>query len=115
MPTIVSTPAQEGGTYKTIITCKDDDGNAVTPKTLTWTLTDYAGNVINERSNVSETPAASVPIVLSGDDLQVLSSETADTVKRLLTVSITYDSDAGSDLPQNQAMVFPLENLTAIT
>lgn len=117
MPTIISTKAQEESTY--IITCAftDEDDNAVTPDSIEWTLTDSSGTVINEREQVEIlVPAASVDIVLSGDDLQILATEAARTeVNRRFIVEAVYDSDASNDLPLKAEMAFVVENLTYVT
>jgi hypothetical protein len=112
---ILTEVAKEQGTYIVTGTFKDEDGAAVTPDSITWTLTDSSGTVINSRQDVSETPAASVEIVLSGDDLSILSGETASKVSRHVTFEAVVDTDAGSNLPVKDEAVFPLENLTAIT
>lgn len=114
MPTTITTAAQEESTY--IITCAftDEDGAAVVPGTVTWTLMDSDGTVINSREDVSATPASSVDVVLSGDDLQVLSGETANEVKRVFLVEYVYDSNAGNNLPGKDHAIFVLENLTGV-
>lgn len=97
MATRLSTRATEGSTYVVTASFTDEDGNAETPTAITWTLTDDDGNVVNEREDVPvETPAASVEIVLSGDDLDAGGREAAELI---MTVNATYDSDLGSDLP----------------
>ena len=115
MPKLLSKKAAEEGTY--IITAEfiDDDGDSVAPDTLTWTLTDSSGTVINSRTSVSvSSPTASEDIVLSGDDLALQSGESGDTM-RILTIQATYDSDAGTDLPLNDAAYFYIKDLKTIT
>ena len=104
--------ANEKGTC--IITCAftDDDGIAVTPKTLKWTLVDNLGNVINEREQVEVSSlSTSVDIVLSGDDLAATVSENTKYFKRFLVVEATYDSTSGSDLPLKDEALFHIKNL----
>lgn len=99
-----------------VINCafKDEDGNAEDVKTLTWTLTDKDGTVINEREQVSVvTPSSTEDIVLSGDDLAILSGETAANVERRFLVEATYDSDLGDDLPLKDSCKFYIRNLVA--
>ena len=105
--------ADEESTYKTTAAFTDAAGDAVTPKSVEWTLSDMEGTVINSRLSVSETPASSVDIVLSGDDLALQTSEVG-TVKRLLTVVAVYDSTEGTDLPLNEEAVFLLDSLVKI-
>ena len=94
----------------------DEDDVAATPKTMTWTLTDAAGTVVNARQQVVvAAPAASVSIVLFGADLQILSTEAGrEAVNRRLIIEATYDSTLGSDLPVKQSAGFVIENLQQV-
>lgn len=116
MTTLIKTKAKEGSTY--IITCAftDEDDNAVIPDSIVWSLTDADGTVINSREDVAvETPASSIDIVLSGDDLQILTTEEpSKSVGRRIIVEAVYESDAGSSLPLKDEAAFVLENLTKI-
>ena len=108
--------ANEKGTC--IITCAfaTDDGTAVTPKTLKWTLVDNLGNVINEREQVEVSSlSTSIDIVLSGDDLSATGSENTKYFKRFLIVEATYNSTSGSDLPLKDEVLFQIKNLKYIT
>lgn len=111
MPTTLTTHAVEESTFIITASFTDEDGNAVTPSTLKWTLTDDAGNVINSREDVSIAPASSVDIVLSGDDLALSGYGPAF---RILTIEGTYSSDAGSDLPLKDSVKFVVDNLVAV-
>jgi hypothetical protein len=102
----------------------DEDGNAVTPNNITWTWTDEDGTVINSREDVVVvTPAASVNIVLYGDDLQILSAESAAEVIRIVTLEYDYDSSIGAggpngdgtELPGKESARILLQNLTAVS
>lgn len=65
-----------------------DQVTAVTPNTLAWTLKDITGTVINARSAITLTPATSVWIELTGDDLAM----TATGRERRLLLTGTYNS-----------------------
>ena len=107
--------ANEEGTF--IISCAftDDDGIAMTPKTLKWTLVDDLGKVINEREQVEVSSlSTSVDIVLSGDDLGAKVSENTKYFKRFLVVEATYASKSGSDLPLKDEALFLIKNLKYI-
>jgi hypothetical protein len=116
MPTtITSSSAIEKNTA--IIQCvfTDEDGSAVAPKTLTWTLTDASGTVINSREDVAVgAPADTTYIVLSGDDLQIVNNK-GNNEDRILTVEGTYDSAYGNDLPVRDSVLFTVQNLVAVT
>lgn len=94
----LQTHATEDSTYVVTAAFTDEDGDDVIPETITWTLTDDdTGAVVNSREDIAvATPAASIDILLQGDDLEPLA---LDRKKLLLTVTTTYDSSLGSDLP----------------
>lgn len=110
--TRLTTKAVERSTYVVTVAFSDEDGNAVTPDSITWTLSDTSGNVINSRSDVSiSVPAASNDIVLSGADLAIPRWR---FLGRVLTIEAVYDSDAGSNLPFKDEITFdilPLVNV----
>ena len=89
----LSTTAFEGSTYIVTAAFTDEDGDPVVPQTVGWTLDDEDGNEINTGT---ETPAASVEIVLSGTDLTAGGHENS---KAYITVTATYNSDLGTGLP----------------
>jgi len=112
--TKLTTSPWEEGTLKITLSYTDDDGNAVTPNEVFWTLTDKDGTVINEREDVEiETPGTSDDIVIFGDDLALQTGETG-SVKRLIYVYGTYDSDAGSDLPLKGECEFFINDLVTV-
>ena len=97
MPIDFQYEVNSGGSCVVVATYTDEDGSAVTPSSVTWTLHDEAGKVVNSRSGVSETPGTSNNILLSGADV---TCTTGQNERRRLTVSIVYDSSYGSDIPQ---------------
>ena len=114
MPAELTTHAKEKGTF--VITCAftDEDDSAVTPTTLTWTLTNTSGTVINSRQDVAvSSPSSSEDITLQGDDLQILSA--TDNGRRVLTVEGTYDSGELTDLPIKESCYFTVDNLVAVS
>lgn len=112
MTIVLSTQPMEGGTAKFTVAFKDEDNAAVTPNWAEWSLTDEHGIVINRLSGRPIVEAASVVIVLTGNDLEILSEY--DTGKRLLLVIGQYDSNIGSDLPFRKIAEFTIEKSPAI-
>ena len=108
MVTTLSTKAMEQSTFVITVSFFDEDDNPVVPTAASWTLTDEAGNVINGRQGVAITPAATVDVVLQGNDLAVAGATEAG---RIFTVSGTYNSDAGSGLPLKDHVRFVVEGL----
>lgn len=122
MPTTLTEIAQEKSTYLITFNFLDEDGDPVVPATATWSLTDDSGNIMNSLENEALTPASTITVALSGDDLQVGSSETTlprvgnrNTVRRHIVVEATYDSVIyGAGLNLNDEAVFELENLRKV-
>lgn len=112
--TILSTQPVEKGTIVITVTFTDETGAAVTPKTLTKTLTDSSGAVMNSISDVEVTVglASTMVFVLTGDDLQIGSDRNP---KRHFTLKTTYDSTNGTDLTLNVPIIFEIYNAVGIT
>ena len=105
MPTNLTEHAIEKSTYIVTIYFYDEDGNAVTPNNIHWKLTDILGNVINDRNDVEETPAESIDIVLSENDL------VSDDKQIVLCIWGTYNSSIGNDLPLKDEVGITIDNL----
>jgi hypothetical protein len=103
----------EKSTHTWTVTFTDEDDAAVTPDSITWTLTDEDGAVINSRSAVAvSSPAASNDITLSGDDLAI-SDE--NKLERRLTIEAVIDLAAGNDKPVKGELTFYLQPLVAVS
>lgn len=108
--TLMIMPAEKGTAKVTVGMFTDEDGRAVVPNTVAWTLTDRDGNVVNSRSAVSLTPAASISFLLSGDDLAITSSDR----QRAITIATTYDSTLGTGLTARAQAFFTIEDFAAV-
>jgi hypothetical protein len=106
----LTTRAADKGTCVLNLTFKDAAGVAMIPSALTWTLMVPGGTVVNSRSNVVATPAASVAIVLSGEDLDY-----TDGNVRVLLVQATYTSTEGAGLPLKETITFTVDDLLGVT
>lgn len=106
--------AHERGTYVFNIACTDDGAAdaAIAPKTLTWTLLNQSGDIINTKEDEAiSSPTSSENVVLSNADLALISGETASKVTRVFIVEGTYDCDlTGGELPLKARSYFTLEN-----
>mgnify|MGYP001460010188 CR=1 FL=1 len=71
----------------------DEDGNSTVPITLTWSLLDGLGNIVNSRSAVVITPSASVDVCLGGDD--IIYTDNIALNKRRILFEGTYNSTCG--------------------
>jgi len=115
--TTLTTEATEESTYAITASFTDENGNAVIPNadTVTWTLTDTEGTVINSREKEAVASASSIEIVLTGDDLSIQSGETSKTVKRRFLIEARFDSDLGSDLYLKDECEFAIRNLAYVS
>ena len=112
MTTQLTEMAKEGSTFVVQAAFTNEDGDAVTPDSIAWTLTDAAGRVVNSREDVAVgTPASTIHIVLSGDDLLF---DGYVGQMRVLTVEATYTSALGSGLPLNDVARFAVAPLVAV-
>jgi len=111
MPGAIKETATEQSSFKVTADFYDESGNDVAPATMTWTLTDEDGSVVNSREDVNiASPSSSESILLSGDDLAV---DGNDPVKRIVTFEGTYDSvEFGAGLPlidQSTFTIMPIK------
>lgn len=96
-PTKLSVRAKESGTYLITAVLTDEEGQPAVPESLSWTLTNDHGVVINGRLNIPIVPPSStVEIMLSGDDLRTPANKKE---ARVVTIRGQYNSNRG---------VFPL-------
>ena len=113
MATILSTHAQEEKSY--IITLTFTEGGVgYTPTTLTWTLSDMDGHIVNGRAAVAATAAGTTQnVVLGGTDTSIIAGQTNE---RMFLAEWTYDSAVyGSDLAGGYEAIFVIDNLLKVT
>jgi len=104
--------AIEESTYIITANFIDENGEAFSPVTLNWSLTDPSGNIINDREDVVvESPESTEHIVLSGDDLAI---GTNYPCWRRFCLSGTYDSTLGNGLPINSVALFQIITLADV-
>ena len=109
--TRLSEMACEKSSYGVTVAFTDEDDTAMTPDTLTWSLRTTGGTIVNSRDGISLTPAETVTITLSGDDLQMLSGNN----RRRLTIEGTYTSSLGSGIPLNAECEFSIGDLIGVS
>ena len=107
---------KEGGTGVLQVSFEDEDGAAMTPDTLYWSLRNDDGNIVNGRDEVQITGLdTSVDIVLQGDDLPALEKKDQKYYHLWIVLKGTYTSTYGSGLPfadQVRISVEPLKGKT---
>ena len=112
--------APEKGVAIIQVVFTDEDDKSVTPNatTIKWTLTNRPAalatvvTIINSREQVTGiTSAATINIVLKGDDLQILTGEESERfVERVLLIEWQYDSTVQTNLDAKAQHIFTLEN-----
>lgn len=108
----LTTKAEEGSTYIIRATYYDEDGNAVTPATVTWTLTNGDGDIVNSREDISiSTPSTYNDIVLGAADTKCSSFK--DETRKLI-LEYTYDSAAGTGLPGTAQVSFIVQKILTV-
>ena len=113
MPAKIEVHAREENSYTVVCTFTDEDDSGCVPNTLTWTLTDMDGNVLNGRDAVSVSPSATAEnILLAPTDTTIISGQNN---KRLFLVEWTYDSDYGTGLYGKEQAIFVIDDLRHIT
>jgi hypothetical protein len=96
----------------------DENDEVVTPTAFTWSLSTMAGAIVNSRSDVVVAGASTINILLTGNDLALLSGEGTNgerQVKRLLTYAATYTSDLGAGLILRGEAVFAINLMPIVT
>lgn len=106
--------AKEQGTFLVDVSFLDEDGEPLTPKvgTLSWTLSDVRGVIVNNRLQVPITSSSSVTVVLSGLDLEI-GPQYLFNLRKLLFEGL-YDSTAGTNLPLKEEVTFEIEDFAAV-
>jgi len=113
--TVLTQVARKKSTYAISGAFTDDDGSAVTPTSLNWSLSTTGGTIINSRSDVSvSSPAVSTTVVLSGSDLALRTGESG-LVRRRFTFKGTYNSSLGSGLLLKDECEFQLQDLVNVS
>ena len=93
----------------------DEDDASVVPNNITWKLTDGGGVVINDRTSVSVTPAASITILLYGDDLPWEGTNPDDTYSIYLLIEGEYNSTIQNNIPFKEETEIIVRNLRAVS
>lgn len=110
--TLTNVAPAENGTIKISVSFTDEDGSAATPKTLTKTLTDSAGTIMNSIDGVAVSSlSSSMVFMLSGDDLGIPDST---KLRRNFLLKGTYDSSNGTDLAIVVEVVFNIKDMVGI-
>jgi hypothetical protein len=100
MPIKIEKKANDGSFFPLVLSFSTYAGEEVIPVSVAWTLEDGAGNVVNSRQDVEETPAAEMTIELYGEDIRV-----ADGNERVIIFDTVYLS-GGNERPWRESAEF---------
>lgn len=104
---------QSTGVFDCVFT--DENGDAVTPDSVKWTITDNNDNIINEREQVDVVSlGTTITITIFGDDLKLSDYEVGEYADRYIVIEGTYTSDLGAGLPTTEHAFFQVKNLKYI-
>ena len=114
MKATLTTSAHPNGSYQITSAFTDEDGDAVTPETgLTWTLKDDKGDVVNSRTAVAMTEAASIETWLTGADLA--SQGVEDNGLRVFSLDGQIITDGPTTVDIDSAVIFPIDVLLPVS
>lgn len=102
-------PATEGSSYIIEAQLFDEQNEPVMPTTVSWSLRNRRGEIVNNRQSVFVSPDTEFRIVLTRDDLLV-----SDGDWRHVTVKGEYDSSAGSGLSFASEVAFEITDLLGV-
>jgi hypothetical protein len=105
--------ARDRSVYFVDIELFDEDKGPLTPTSISWSLTDGSGSVVNSRENVAVIPSYAFTIALFGDDL--VAGTNSNSRRRYLTIEAVYESvAAGGPVPLNKEFYFDVKNIRKI-
>jgi hypothetical protein len=108
--------ATEGGSVFVTAEFTDRNESDVVPNSITWSLTDEDGDIINSREDIAiVTPAASVTIEISGDDLPWEGNYPSELYYLYVLFKAVYDEADATDVPQNQEKRIAVSNLRGVS
>ena len=110
MATVLSSVNEESSCVVTA-SFTDEASVAMVPTSITWSLRDENDAIVNSRSAVSVTPASSINIVLSGNDLIYSTTQS----KRYVTIEAVYTSTYGTGLLLKDECEIPINNLHGVS
>jgi hypothetical protein len=110
MPTEIQFKPVDQSTIIAVCTFKDEDDDLLTPNadTVTWSLYNEQGQIVNEREDEAIASDNPVNIVISGNDIKY-----SDGARRILVVKARYNSTLGDNLPLVDMASFSIKNLLA--
>jgi len=110
---MLTATAMETGTYLVTLTFTDENGVAMTPTAVTWSLYDPDGTVVNSRLNVAVTaPTPVTTIVLTGADLALTAGLLYED--RVFAVTATYTSATHGALTLRDSVTFRVHKLVLV-
>jgi len=108
---IIPKSPRQGSSAKVTANFKDSsNGSAVIPASVTYSLLTVDGTIVNDLDAVPISPASSIEIWLTGDDLQILDEANEYEIRDIL-IEATYNNGAAV-VPLKDVGRFTVLNLT---
>lgn len=102
--------ARDGNTYVVVVKPQDEDGTAVTPNSMSYTLTNEYGRIVNSKDHVVITPSTEASVVLSAADVKY-----AEGTRRRVILEGKYNSTLGSSMDLVDWTEFGIEDVPHVT
>jgi len=109
-------PAYDRSSYFVTLEFHDETGAPVTPTSITWSLTDGAGTIVNSRDQVAiSPPAQTVTVALSGADLAYKSTGTRlENTRKIVCQAMYLNSITNGNMPINKQAGFAIIDVAAV-
>jgi len=105
----VSKSAMRESSFFIKVELKDSAGSSVTPTSLSWTLVNEIGAVVNSKNAQVLTPASAMYILLEGDDLAIQDEDNESEIRYILLTGV-YDDIRKSGAVFKDTIMFSIIN-----
>lgn len=110
MPIALTDTVPDGTAAVATVTFEDENGDAVIPDSITWSLYDPAGAIVNTREDIAvAVPAASVDILIEGAN-----NLYSGGYKRVFVIKAVVDLAAGNDQDSNESATYQILDIPGV-
>ena len=110
MPITLADQVPDGSAAVATATFTDEDGVAVIPDSINWSLFDPDGAIVNSKEEVSvAVPAASVDILIEGEN-----NLYSGGYKRTFVIEAVVDLAAGNNQDSNESATYQILDIPGV-
>lgn len=110
MPITLSDKVPDGSACVATATFTDEAGDAVIPDSITWSLYDQDGTIVNSKEDVAVvTPAASVDVLIEGENNLYSGGH-----KRTIVFKAVVDLAAGNNQDSNESATYQILDIPGV-